>query len=71
MWDVACAARLWAPLRDEADRAPRRGRSLQRLRLFVDAYELTAARAGRVIDAMVEAHEWCYRIVRGALSKRA
>jgi len=42
--------------------------SLQRLRLFLDAYELPAAQRSRVIDALVEAHEWCYRIVRGALS---
>jgi thiamine kinase-like enzyme len=35
VWDVACAARLWAPLRDERD-VPEavRGRTLERLRLF-------------------------------------
>jgi Ser/Thr protein kinase RdoA (MazF antagonist) len=65
VWDVACAARLWAPLRDPADVA--HARSLARLRLFLDAYALPAADRGRVIDAMVEAHAWCYRIVRGAL----
>jgi Ser/Thr protein kinase RdoA (MazF antagonist) len=65
LWDVACAARLWAPLRDPAD-VPH-DRSLHRLRLFLDAYELPASDRGRVIDAMVEAHAWCYRIVRGAL----
>ena len=42
-------------------------RSLARLRLFLDAYELPLPERGRVIDAMVEAHDWCYRIVRGAL----
>jgi aminoglycoside phosphotransferase (APT) family kinase protein len=65
VWDVACAARLWAPLRDPRD-APH-GRSLQRLRLFLDAYGLPARKRARVVDAMVPAHEWCYRIVRGAL----
>jgi Ser/Thr protein kinase RdoA (MazF antagonist) len=65
VWDVACAARLWAPLRDPAD-VPHT-RPLERLRLFLDAYELPAGDRGRVIDAMVEAHAWCYRIVRGAL----
>ena len=65
VWDVACAARLWAPLRDPAD-VPHE-RSLARLRLFLDAYELPLPERGRVIDAMVEAHDWCYRIVRGAL----
>jgi Ser/Thr protein kinase RdoA (MazF antagonist) len=64
-WDVACAARLWAPLRDPAD-VPH-ARSLERLRLFLDAYGLPRPERGRVIDAMVEAHDWCYRIVRGAL----
>jgi Ser/Thr protein kinase RdoA (MazF antagonist) len=65
VWDLACAARLWAPLRDPADLP--HARPLERLRLFLDAYELPATDRGRVIDAMVEAHAWCYRIVRGAL----
>lgn len=65
VWDVACAARLWAPLRDPVD-APA-GRSLERLRLFLDAYGLPARERGRVVDALVPAHEWCYGIVRGAL----
>src|SRR5919201_724811 len=41
VWDVACAARLWAPLRDDRD-APKelRGRSLDRLAIFIDAYGL-------------------------------
>jgi hypothetical protein len=65
VWDVACAARLWAPLRDPVDAG--HARSLERLRLFLDAYDLPAGDRGRVIDAMVEAHAWCYRIVRGAL----
>jgi hypothetical protein len=65
VWDVACAARLWAPLRDPVD-VPY-GRSLERLRIFLDAYALPAPERGRVVDAMVEAHDWCYTIVRGAL----
>jgi hypothetical protein len=65
VWDVACAARLWAPLRDPVD-APH-ARSLERLRLFLDAYGLPARDRGSVIDALVQAHEWCYRIVRGAV----
>ena len=51
VWDVACAARLWAPLRDERDApAPARATgALERLRLFVDAYGLAGPRprAGR------------------------
>jgi hypothetical protein len=68
-WDVACAARLWAPLRDEQD-VPERlhGRTLARLRLFVDAYGVSGRDRGRVIDAMVHAHDWCYRVVRAAVA---
>jgi phosphotransferase family enzyme len=68
IWDVACAARLWAPLRDESD-APHelRGVALARLRTFVDAYGLPRADRARVVDAMVAAHEWCYDIVRAAV----
>ena len=70
VWDVACAARLWAPLRDECD-APEalRGRALERLLLFVEAYGLAARDRARVVDAMVDAHEWCYDIVRGAVDR--
>jgi hypothetical protein len=70
VWDVACAARLWAPLRDEGD-APEalRGRMLERLGVFADAYGLAARDRARVVDAMVDAHEWCYDIVRGAADR--
>jgi hypothetical protein len=68
-WDVACAARLWAPLRDERDVPHRlRGRTLARLRLFLDAYGLSARDRGRVVDAMVHTHDWCYRVVRAAVA---
>jgi hypothetical protein len=69
VWDVACAARLWAPLRDAAD-APEelRGLALDRLRTFVDAYGLPPGDRTRVVDAMVTAHEWCYDIVRAAVA---
>jgi hypothetical protein len=68
VWDVACAARLWAPLRAPED-VPESltGRTLERLRLFLDAYGLPVAERSRVVDAMVLAHDWCYRIVRGAV----
>jgi len=39
LWDLACAARQWAPLRPDdliADR--RRGTAFERLRVFLDAY---------------------------------
>lgn len=67
-WDVACAARLWAPLRDPCDVPDAlAGRSLERFRLFLEAYEVAAAERARVVDALVDAHDWCYRIVRGAV----
>ena len=69
VWDVACAARLWAPLREEGDVPSRlRGRSLDRLRTFVDAYGLAKHDRGRMIDATVHAHDWCYDIVREAVA---
>src|ERR671922_734104 len=68
VWDVACAARLWAPLRDECD-VPEalRGRSLERLRIFADAYGLARHDRMRVVEAAVPAHERCYHVVRAAL----
>lgn len=69
VWDVACAARLWAPLRDELDiPRPLQGRALQRLRLFVDAYGLAPGDRDRLADAVPETHAWCYRIVRRAVA---
>jgi hypothetical protein len=69
VWDVACAARLWAPLRDESDAPDQlRGIALTRLRTFVDAYGLPRRERARVVDAMVDAHEWCYDIVRAAVA---
>lgn len=68
-WDVACAARLWAPLRDPRDQPDRvRGRALERLELFADAYGLARRDRGRVVDALVSTHDWCYAIVRRAVA---
>jgi Phosphotransferase enzyme family len=68
VWDVTCAARLWAPLRDERD-VPEclRGRSLDRLRIFVDAYGLARPERLRVADLASHTHDRCYRVVRAAL----
>jgi len=69
VWDLACAARLWAPLRAPEDVPDElRGRSLDRLRLFLDAYDLPGAERGRVVDAMVHTHDWCYAVVREAVA---
>jgi hypothetical protein len=68
-WDVANAARLWAPLRDEIDvPAPLRGRSLQRLRLFADAYGLPMSDRARTVDAIIHTHDWGYDVIRDAVA---
>jgi len=68
-WDVACAARLWAPLRDEIDvPAQLRGRSLQRLQLFVDAYGLPMRDREKTVDAIIHTHDWGYGVVRDAVA---
>ncbi len=64
VWDVACAARLWAPLRpDRHIDDVRRGRALDRLRLFADTYGLTEADRDRLPSAVLANHEWCYDVV--------
>ncbi len=67
VWDYAAAARLFVPLLDEADVADsRRGRALDRFRLFLAASGL--ARAGRlaVVSALLDNHDWTYAIVTEA-----
>jgi hypothetical protein len=68
VWDLTCAARLWAPLRDERDTPDQlRGRALERLRMFVDAYGLARRDRSRVVDAAICTHDRCYRVVREAV----
>ncbi|MFT4216214.1 MAG: phosphotransferase [Micropruina sp.] len=63
IWDVAAAARLWTPLRaDEYIDDPRHGRSLERLRLFLDAYGADFD-PEQFVDAVVANHDWLYRVV--------
>lgn len=64
VWDVACAARLWAPLRPETDiDDTRRGRAVARFRLFADSYGLARADRERLVAAVRENQRWCYDIV--------
>jgi hypothetical protein len=65
LWDVACAVRLWAPLRPEGtiDDA-RRGRAVERLRLFVDGYGLDEAGRAGLIAAVRENHAWFGRLIQ-------
>lgn len=65
LWDVACAARLWAPLRpDGAIDDARRGRSLARFRLFVDSYGVAARDRPRVVEAVGANHGWFRELIR-------
>jgi hypothetical protein len=64
VWDVACAARLWTPLRpDRLIDDTRRGRVLARFRLFVDSYGLPDADRDDVVTAVRQNHEWCYDVI--------
>jgi hypothetical protein len=73
VWDVAAAARLWAPLRPDTDiDDARRGRALHRFRTFVDTYGLVGTDRARVAEAVIHNHDWCYDVVRrGASSGHA
>jgi hypothetical protein len=66
-WDIAAAARSWAPLYDERDVTDcRQGRALERFRLFLDAYGLARAERREVADAIIDNHDWTYAIVTEA-----
>jgi hypothetical protein len=68
VWDLAAAARNWAPLQDEQDIADcRQGRELERFRIFLHACELTRAERRRVAEAIVPNHDWTYAIVTDAV----
>jgi aminoglycoside phosphotransferase (APT) family kinase protein len=66
-WDVAAAARYWAPLQDDQDIVDsRQGRALERFRIFVHASGLTRAERRQVAEAVVANHDWTYAIVTEA-----
>jgi aminoglycoside phosphotransferase len=65
VWDVAAAARLWAPLRAPSDTSDvRHGRELQRMRILVDAYGLEDAGRADFLAALRDSHDWMCGIVR-------
>jgi hypothetical protein len=67
VWDVAAAARYWAPLQDDEDIADcRRGRSLERFRIFLHASGLSQTERRHVAEAVVANHDWTYAIVTEA-----
>jgi hypothetical protein len=66
-WDFAAAARYWAPLQDDQDITDsRRGRALERFRIFLHASGLGPADRRRVAEAVVANHDWTYAIVTEA-----
>ena len=68
-WDLACAARLWVPLRDPRDAPAGPDRSLARLALFADAYGASNDQRGGLVEAIVECHKWCYEVVADAVAQ--
>jgi Phosphotransferase enzyme family len=67
IWDMAAAARYWAPLQDETDITDsRQGRALARFRIFLQASGLRRADRRCVAEAVVANHDWTYAIVTEA-----
>jgi hypothetical protein len=67
VWDFAAAARSLVPLQDDPDIADsRRGRVLERFRIFLHAGGLRRADRRRVAEAIVANHDWTYAIVAEA-----
>ena len=65
LWDVAAAARLWAPLMADGDIGDaRQGHSLTRFRTFVDSYGADGIDPERLVDAVLLNHTWLYGVVR-------
>jgi hypothetical protein len=65
LWDVACAARLWAPLRpDGTIDDDRRGLGLARFQLFVDSYGVPARDRSRLVEAVRQNHGWFRELIR-------
>jgi hypothetical protein len=68
-WDLATAARNWAPLADDQDITDdRQGRAIERFRIFLHACELTRAERRQVAEALVPNHDWTYAIVTEAVA---
>jgi hypothetical protein len=68
-WDLACAARLWAPLREARDSPSEvRRRSLERVALFADTYGASREQRAGIVRAFVPCHDWCYGVIRRAVA---
>ena len=64
IWDVACAVRLWSPLRSDIFITDeRRGQTLSRLRTFVQAYGSRDLDPELLIRAVGANHDWLYAVI--------
>ena len=64
-WDVACAARLWAPLRPDIHISDtRRHRKFARFRLLVDSYGMSDADYARVVEGVEQNYTWFYNLIK-------
>ena len=69
-WDLASAARHWAPLYDERDIADaRQGQVLRRFRLLLDGYGLARAQRHEVAEAILHNHDWSCAIITDAVRR--
>ena len=67
LWDVAGAARLWVPLRLDADiDDARRGRVPARLRVLLDAVGTAPDDPAALLEAVAAHHDWSYEITGSA-----
>lgn len=64
-WDLACTARLWAPLRPRAHISDtRRGREFERFRLLVDRYGIDDSERSRVVEGVRQNYTWFHELIR-------
>lgn len=64
-WDIACAARLWAPLRpDIYIFDSRRARKLERFRLLVDSYGMDDSDRSKVAEGVGLNYTWFYQLIQ-------
>ena len=63
-WDIACAARQWAPLRPDIYISdPRRARKLERFRLLVDTYGMDDSDRLKVAEGVGLNYTWFYQLI--------
>jgi Phosphotransferase enzyme family len=64
-WDVACAARLWAPLRPGVHISDkRRHRKFERFRLLVDSYGMNDSDRMKVVEGVEQNYVWFYNLIK-------